>query len=310
MPAAGEGQIDCHILAGRIHQTVSSAYPLKIISPTATRCTLEDGTRTPLVPAVSYILSYGGGIVHGDQIRVRVRVATQCALLLLTQGSTKVYRTRGVPKSCLPNLSPTLDANQTYQTMEITVDDGALLCLLPDPVTCFKGAKYNQRQWVKMHKRGSLVLLDWMTSGRMSRGERWAFDKYMSVNCVSVVDAGVDADKGRLAVRDALLLESPECGPRLESLDAFAYLLILGPYVAHVADTFRSDHKQHRIRPFERTHTSVQWSVSEVAAFGVLGVAVRASSSSTEDLKLWIQSKLSGVCSVVGDSAWSMYCNT
>ncbi|ORX74061.1 UreD-domain-containing protein, partial [Linderina pennispora] len=182
--------------AGRVHQSLSSAYPLKLLSPEAV-----PGT-TQLLPAVSYILSYGGGIVHGDQIHVDVHAHPGTALLLLTQGSTKVYRYRpGRPPSYLknPRNEGKFDIGQTYQTLIVTVHSNALVCLLPDPVTCFESAKYNQRQMVHMQESASLVLLDWMTSGRMSRGERWAFDKYLSVNVVET--------QGTVIVRDALLLE-------------------------------------------------------------------------------------------------------
>ncbi|KAJ2341725.1 hypothetical protein GGF43_006106 [Coemansia sp. RSA 2618] len=329
MPAPGEGRIDCRALAGRIHQTVSSAYPLKIISPTAARTIFADGSKQRLLPAVSYILSYGGGIVHGDQIRVSVRVAAPCALMLLTQGSTKVYRNRGThspisaitssshspmtakdshpPMTAMASHPPALDAGQTYQTLELHVDAHALLCLLPDPVTCFEGARYNQRQAVTMHPDGSLVLLDWMTSGRMSRGERWQFDKYLSVNTVSVARAG--EGKPRLCIRDALLLERDSCAERLVGVDVFAYLLLLGPEVEGVVRVFRKDHEEQRIRPFQRARDVVQWSVSEVCEFGLQGVAVRAACARTEDLKVWIKEKLSALVPVVGDSAWSMYFN-
>ncbi|KAI8323661.1 UreD-domain-containing protein, partial [Martensiomyces pterosporus] len=188
MPAPGEGKVDCQLIAGRVQQTLSSAYPLKLMSPQAVPNADPSQGTSELQPAVCYILSYGGGIVHGDQIHVDVRAGTGCALMLLTQGSTKVYRHRaGRPPSCLKNtrMNENLDINQTYQTLLVDVEPRALVCLLPDPVTCFKGALYNQRQAVRLHDTtSSLVLLDWMTSGRMSRGERWAFEKYLSVNVV------------------------------------------------------------------------------------------------------------------------------
>ncbi|KAJ2770799.1 hypothetical protein GGI18_005152, partial [Coemansia linderi] len=186
MPIPGAGNVDCRVVAGQLRQSVSSAYPLKILAPHAGP-PLDDRH-----PAVSYLMSYGGGIVHGDRIHVNARVGSKCALVLLTQGSTKVFR----PK---PGTS-----EQTFQTIIIDVEPDALLCLLPDPVTCFKDAMYNQRQSVTLHSptTSSLVLLDWMTSGRMSRGERWDFGKYFSVNVIRTPD--------RVVVRDALLLQKQD----------------------------------------------------------------------------------------------------
>ncbi|KAJ2088127.1 hypothetical protein IW140_004295 [Coemansia sp. RSA 1813] len=349
MPAPGEGRINCQMTAGRLHQMIESAYPLKIISPQAvpnTRSSDTDGRKgdnARLYPAVGYILTYGGGIVHGDQIHVNVQVGCRCALLMLTQGSTKVFRHRragGRQPSFLKNekLDAIHDINQTYQTMLIDIEPGALACLLPDPVTCFEGAMYNQRQAVRLHDpwSSSLVLLDWMTSGRMSRGERWAFDKYFSVNIVSVLDKSVDDSKlpkshdtwingSRIIIRDALLLNNKEdnqrsssLAQRLESVDVFAYLLVIGPAVVSIADLFRKLHLDQRIKPFRPNNVSyveddedvgIVWSVSEVDEIGARGVAVRIAGPDTENVKSWIKRRLASLQYIVGDSAWSMYYN-
>ncbi|KAJ2063450.1 hypothetical protein GGI17_001666 [Coemansia sp. S146] len=285
------------IVAGRLRQSVSSAYPLKIIAPHAGPAALADAL---LHPAVSYLMSYGGGIVHGDRIHVDVRVGSKCALVLLTQGSTKVFRSQP---------SPVL-TEQTYQTIVIDVEPDALLCLLPDPVTCFKDAMYNQRQLVTLHSpASSVVLLDWMTSGRMSRGERWDFAKYFSVNVIRTSD--------RIIIRDALLLQD-SFATRMEPIDAFALILVLGPAVAEVAQTFREEHKAQRIKPFRPNAThdhaseeqGILWSVSEIDEHGVCGVAVRAAGPSTEELKDWIKRRLVSLKPTVGDCVWSMYANS
>ncbi|KAJ2595438.1 hypothetical protein GGH99_006085 [Coemansia sp. RSA 1285] len=378
MPLPGEGRINCQVTAGRLHQTTESAYPLKIISPQAVPNANTDGHERNggnLHPAVNYILSYGGGIVHGDRIHINVQVGRGCALLVLTQGSTKVFRHRRHNQpdvgSCSflalkqsdssridYNSNATTTTDQSYQTILIDVAPGSLACLLPDPVTCFEGAMYNQRQAVRLHdaQSSSLVLLDWMTSGRMSRGERWAFGKYFSVNVVSVLDnlkhkqrdslskiavpaGSYDAgwiNESRIIIRDALLLNSQEnsdggsgghwpavrsysFAQRLELVDIFAYLLILGPAVANVADLFRNQHLDQRIKPFrplnqqnsleDEDEPGIAWSVSEVDELGVKGVAVRVAGLDTEYVKSWIKRRLVSLQCVIGDSAWSMYYN-
>ncbi|KAJ2454221.1 hypothetical protein EV183_001706 [Coemansia sp. RSA 2336] len=290
MPVAGEGRIDCRAIAGRIHQTVSSAYPLKIITPLASTAVSAVSEPPALLPSVAFILSYGGGIVHGDRILVHASVHPGCALLLLTQGSTKVFRQRNTP----------VQDDQSYQTMHLQVASNALLCVLPDPVTCFKGARYNQRQAVNMQRGGSLVLLDWMTSGRMSRGERWEFQKYFSVNVVRVDE--------ELAIRDALLLED-RVAEKLANLDAFAYLIILGPAVEFIASRLLKKHQDERIRPSRSTQPSIKWSVSPISHAHFQGITVRAACDNTDELKAWIKSQLEPLQPIVGDSAWSMYLN-
>ncbi|CAG8633583.1 7473_t:CDS:2 [Diversispora eburnea] len=52
---------------------------------------------------------------------------------------------------------------------------------LPGPTTCFQSADYSQYQKFKLEDDiSSLIVLDWFTSGRMSRGERWEFANYKS----------------------------------------------------------------------------------------------------------------------------------
>ncbi|KAJ1897721.1 hypothetical protein LPJ66_003199 [Kickxella alabastrina] len=337
MPAPGEGSISCQVIAGRLYQTHSSAYPLKIISPQAH----PDHPQSAFKPCINYILSYGGGIVHGDRIHINAHAGKGCALIMLTQGSTKAYRHRKRPPHNTQIVANNM-ADESFQTLIIEIDSGALVCLLPDPVTCFRDARYNQRQAVQMQPGSSLVLLDWMTSGRMSRGERWDFQKYFSVNLIthhpttsspssfpsdsvgsvgSVGSIGPVGSVGSVVLRDALLLQKSNAGDsggfsrRLENVDAFAFILVLGPAVTCVAEVFREEHKRERVRPFRSNGSfravmeSVKWSVSEVDQEGVLGVAVRACSPSTEELKAWIKRRLELLQNIIGQSAWSMYFN-
>ena len=55
--------------------------------------------------------------------------------------------------------------------------------MLPDPVTCFSAAKYEQFQKFYLDDaNANLVLVDWCTSGRRERGEIWSFNHYRSTN--------------------------------------------------------------------------------------------------------------------------------
>lgn len=60
-----------------VFSELSSTYPLKLLSPRIS----PDGI------AVVYILSYGGGLVGGDQINLSVDVGTGAVLVLLSQVS-------------------------------------------------------------------------------------------------------------------------------------------------------------------------------------------------------------------------------
>lgn len=73
---AGRGRIavGCHG-SHAVFSELSSTYPLKLISPPATQDRV----------AVVYALTYGGGLVGGDQVRLSVHVTSSAVLLLLSQ---------------------------------------------------------------------------------------------------------------------------------------------------------------------------------------------------------------------------------
>ncbi|KAL5977504.1 hypothetical protein ACLOJK_021851 [Asimina triloba] len=123
-----------------------SRYPLKFIVPSKVASSKTDAVWI-------YTLSYGGGIVSGDCIGCSVTVGEACTAVLTTQASTKAR-----------------------------VGSHALLAILPDPVTCFSTARYTQKQIFRVASDSSLVIVDWLTSGRHECGEKWDFDLYKSTN--------------------------------------------------------------------------------------------------------------------------------
>ncbi len=109
-----------------------------------------------------FLASLGGGLLDADCLDVRLNVGASASALLGTQASTKIYRS---PRGC-------------SQRLEADVGPGALLALVPDPVVCFRGARYAQDVRVTLCPDSSLLLLDGYTSGGSARGERWEFNAY------------------------------------------------------------------------------------------------------------------------------------
>ncbi|RKP35743.1 UreD urease accessory protein-domain-containing protein, partial [Dimargaris cristalligena] len=170
----GQGHIHCGLVAGQptLFQC-SGKYPLKLVAPR---------TIASSAAAAVYILTYGGGIVHGDRINLSVQVDPGAVLTLLTQGSTKVFRNRD-GEALQPEVPPEL--SYSLNQLTATVAPGGCLVCLPSPVTCFKESRYLQNQRIELQDATSgLVLLDWMTSGRHSCGESWQFDLYNSTNTI------------------------------------------------------------------------------------------------------------------------------
>ncbi|OFX25357.1 MAG: hypothetical protein A2V77_23725 [Anaeromyxobacter sp. RBG_16_69_14] len=200
-----------------------AATPLQFLAP-----------RVRGTSAWVFLLSHGGGLVAGDDVAVEVEVGPGATALLATQAETKVYRAH--------------DGRGAVQRLDARVRRSGALAILPEPVSPFAGAHYEQRQRFDLEEGASLLAVDAVVAGRSARGERWAFDRYLSSNEVRV--------DGRLVMGDALVLEPREpreaCEPhrfrerlrgheprapgagsglatRLGRFDAFALAFALGP---------------------------------------------------------------------------------
>ncbi|ESR61893.1 hypothetical protein CICLE_v10016161mg [Citrus x clementina] len=138
-----------------------SKYPLKFIIPNKVGSSETDAVWV-------YTLTYGGGIVSGDSISCEITVADACTAVLTTQASTKVYKSLG--------------SKSSEQILEAKIGSDALLAVIPDPVTCFSTARYSQKQIFRVVLDSSLVIVDWITSGRHESGEKWDFELYRSTN--------------------------------------------------------------------------------------------------------------------------------
>lgn len=146
---------------------ISHRTPTRLLPLTDTACRLG--------AAHCAIGGYGGGLLGGDTVHLDVRVDPGASLCLTTQASTKVYCTKR-------------DARVTRQTMTASVGHGGLLVLAPDPVVPYANAAYDQRQTFELAPGSSLVAVDWVGAGRVSRGERWAFTSFSSRNTVHRLD--------------------------------------------------------------------------------------------------------------------------
>ena len=124
--------------------------------------------------------SYGGGLLGGDVVDLHVRAERGAALVLTTQASTKIYKAKadGVP---------------TQQQLTAKVAAGALLVVLPDPLVPFAQSAYAGLQRYELEPGASLVAVDWVGSGRVSNGERWAHSSYSSRTELSWATAGGSA---------------------------------------------------------------------------------------------------------------------
>ncbi|KAF7197966.1 putative urease accessory protein ureD-like [Pseudocercospora fuligena] len=215
-------------------RTVNYQYPLKLVYPAPVRTTSEDAD---LVHTV-YLLTYGGGLVAGDTIDLHVHLDQTTKLILLTQGSTKLFK------------SPGRDV-LSKQSMTVDLTSGSGLCYLPDPVQPFEKSCFEQRQIYNIHlsksikdSTGSLCVLDWVSNGRPANGENWSFYRYGSRNEVYLQNS---AGARKLLLRDNMLLDQEEgqgdVAIRMDGLAVYATLILYGPMFSALGRFIMSEFK-------------------------------------------------------------------
>lgn len=85
---AGSGRIALRAQGRSVaFSELSAAYPLKLLSPRA----IQDNV------AIVYVLTYGGGLVGGDQLKLNVSIeAHEAVLVILSQVSTIILTSTSV----------------------------------------------------------------------------------------------------------------------------------------------------------------------------------------------------------------------
>jgi urease accessory protein len=243
-----------------------AASPLRLLNP-----------RNTGASAWVYTATYGGGLLGGDAVELDVDVAAGASALLATQASTKVYRS-----SC-----------GASQRLRARVCDGSLLVLLPDPITAFAGSRYSQEQHVHLDAGGSLVLVDWLTAGRVASGERWQFDGYTNRTFVRRA--------GTLLLHEAVSL-SPADGDvaaRMNRFNCTATVVMTGPAVRAAAVRVAGEIGSS---PVSR-RSDLLMSAAPLA--GGDGALLRVAGLSVEHVGRTLRQVLNFVPSLLGDDPWS-----
>jgi urease accessory protein len=244
-----------------------AASPLRVLNPGSA------GTA-----AWVYLATFGGGLVGGDSIEITIDVGPGAAAFVATQASTKVYRSEA--GAC--------------QRLHARAAPASLLVLLPDPVTAFAGSRYLQEQDVELDDDASLVLVDWLTAGRMASGERWQFDAYASRTFVR--------RDGRLLVHDAVSLEPGDgnVACRMNRFNCVATVVVTGPAVRAAAARLAG---AINTTPLAR-RADVLMSAAPLAG-GDDGTVLRLAGMSVEQVGGVLRQFLNFVPSLLGDDPWA-----
>ncbi|KAI9632025.1 UreD urease accessory protein-domain-containing protein [Dioszegia hungarica] len=295
--------------------SLSASYPLKLLAPDAL------SSQPPHI-AICYTLAYGGGLVAGDVVSLRVEVDAGCGLILLTQGSTKLFKHRPGLRPLShqiirqPIHSAGVDSSLTRQRLHVELKPHSFLFLLPDSVSPFRGSRYSQAQRfvLPVCRTASIVILDWFNSGRGQRRtdrlsikaddeEIWAMEYYASTNEVLVGDTAV--------MRERMVLDNDtettsvglsRTAKHLSPYHVYATVLILGPHTAslrtHLQRLSLATSQMQVSRPSE-----LLWAYSPTDEQG--GV-LRMAGKEVEEIKGWLREAMAGggMKELVGDGLW------
>ena len=269
-PAArGHAHLTVQIVSGQSTVTsTESASPIKILVPKS---------RGTSVWACAS--SFGGGLVAGDQTRIDLSLGSESRCFLGTQASTKIYRN--------PSRLPC--SHKTFARLE----SNSLLVFAPDPVQAFADSAYSQRQEFQLAAGAGLALVDWFSSGRVARGERWAFNRFQSRNDVFI--------SGERIFIDSILLNSAEeslASPhRTGRFNCFAMMLLVGEPLKNAAEILLAEIST---RPVARGENLI-CSASPVRN----GAVLRVAGESVEHVGHALHHQLKFASALLGDDPWA-----
>ncbi len=218
-----------------------------------------------------FLASFGGGLVDGDRIDLRVEAEPHASGFVCTQASTKVYRS---PHGC-------------SQRLDVHVAQGAAIAILPDPVVPFAGARYRATTEVSLATDASVLIFDATSSGRAARGERWQFARLDSRTEITRAGRVLYVDATRLDPAHGTLAE------RMGRFDVLASLVAIGPRFAGVRDAMLAG----VIAPPPPRESTV-WAASP---FGPDGVVLRLATDHFENASRVLRSSFAALAQWLGD---------
>lgn len=231
---------------------------------------------TSLRPAsvlLVFILTYGGGLLAGDCINLKICLDPCTRLVAATQGSTRLYKVPISPpyghhkdqalslsehrasRSSNTHAVQNLPLEFTSrQDLCVRICRGAGFWLAPDPIQPFAGSLYAQTQIFEVEMGASVGVIDWVTEGRRARGESWAMAGWKGRNEIWGILPAHASEGGQqatprkerriLIVRDSVMLEPygvKNCGgisALVANAGVFGTLLLYGPLFASLSRFF------------------------------------------------------------------------
>lgn len=127
----------------------------------------------------------------------------------------------------------------------------------------------------------NLVLIDWMTSGRVDNGESWEFELYKSTNHIYLEDVNSDTCKSTPLFLDCLCLEQGvgiTVAERMQGFHVIANMVIYGPKLAPLRERVQKKVQVLTQKAFSRRKSA------DLTAHLKDSASTKSATSSTEPL--------------------------
>lgn len=109
-----------------------------------------------------HVINPTAGFFDGDRLDLDVTVGAASRLIMSTPGASRVHQARGQsPAVC---------------EQRMKVEPGAFLEWIPEPFIPQAGARYIQRTRIDLEVDSGLLFFEWITPGRVARGEVFAYE--------------------------------------------------------------------------------------------------------------------------------------
>ncbi|MGC3975507.1 MAG: urease accessory protein UreD [Nitrospira sp.] len=110
--------------------------------------------------AFTSLVNPSGGFVAGDHLSIDAELEEGAHVVMTTPSANRVYRSLG---------------EESRQSVTLSVAPGAVLEWFPEVTIPFAGSRFIQTMAVTLAQGATAFIWDSLASGRVARGERWAF---------------------------------------------------------------------------------------------------------------------------------------
>ncbi len=158
--------------------------------------------------AYTYVVNPTPGFLGGDRADLEIILRPGSHAFITAPSATKILNT---------------GRDRAEQTVRIHIADKAVLEYVPPYVIPFAGSRFRQNTRVQMEKTSRCLLVDWFSTGRVSRGESLAFEEYDNSTVVACDGEPIIFDRFVLLPAD----EDYSVSGRLESYTLSACLYFI-----------------------------------------------------------------------------------